>query len=256
MVDVRKIVVSVLISSMVVTLVSCGVKKEKTDEVLNEVISEELASNTETAETSESAAETIEETETDETEASEATEENVVAAETLPAYEYPGPELFYSVLYKYLIDELGQWYEPADVCIPCPVIIHEDESNKEDIRVYGDFWIYNYDLDGDTLVNTSGGSHPGCIHLKATDEGYEVTGMDAVEDGSNYDPTAKKIFGEYYEDFIKEIGDTEKTEKIRAQIIANYVAANNLSITAYRDYGWDPVTLPEENIDSFYSVLN
>ncbi len=46
------------------------------------------------------------------------------------------------------------------------------------------------------------------------------------------------------------------TEKTRAQIVANYVAANNLSVTAIQDYGWDPQTLPEENIDSFYSTLD
>ena len=51
-------------------------------------------------------------------------------------------------------------------------------------------------------------------------------------------------------------GEDEKVrEKTRAQIIANYVAANNLDITAYQDYGWDPVTLPKQNIDTFYSDL-
>ncbi|MCR5357092.1 MAG: hypothetical protein K6E63_06780 [Lachnospiraceae bacterium] len=174
----------------------------------------------------------------------------------LPKYEYPGPELFYSVLYDYLIDELGKGYEPSQVCIPCPVIVEEDESDKSDIRVYGDFWIFNYDLKGGILENTSGGSYPGCIHVKSTDEGYEVTGMEVVEDGSGYIESAKKIFGKYYDALNKATSDTEAREKIRAQIIANYVEANGLDITAYKDFGWDPVTLPEENIDSFYSTLD
>ncbi len=174
----------------------------------------------------------------------------------LPAYEYPGPELFYSVVYKYMIDEFGLHYEPADVGIPCPVIIAEDDSNKDDILLYGNFWYFNYKLNGDTLENTSGGSYPGVMHVKSTDAGYEVTGMDIVADGSDFDESAKKIFGKYYDSFMKDGEDDELREKTRAQIIANYVAANNLSIKAYQDYGWDPVTLPEENIDSFYSTLD
>ena len=95
-----------------------------------------------------------------------------------------------------------------------------------------------------------------CIHFKSTDAGYEVTSMDIVEDGSGYTDSAKKIFGKYYDAFAKDGQDEKKREEIRAQIIANYVAANNLNITAYQDYGWDPVPLPEENIDSFYSQLD
>lgn len=180
------------------------------------------------------------------------------SASALPPYEYPGPEAFYTVLYKYMIDELAEGYPEAEVTIPCPIIIAEDESNKDDIRVWGDFWVFNYDLNGDILENTSGGSYPGCIHLKSIDDGpgYEVTEMERVGDGSDYDPTAKKIFGKYYDAFVKSNEDTEGRDAIRAQIIANYAAANDLSIKAFQDYGWDPVPLPEENIDNFYSQLD
>ncbi len=173
----------------------------------------------------------------------------------LPEYSYPGPELFYSVLYDYLKDKLMDSPNENEVTIPCPIIVYMDESNNDDIRVYGNFWIYNYALERDTLKTSSGGSYPGCIHLKSTDAGYEVTDMEIVEDGSNYTESAKKIFGEHYDDFVKATGDSATTEEIRAQIIANYVAANNLSVTAYQDYGWDPVALPKENIDTFYSDL-
>ena len=176
----------------------------------------------------------------------------------LPPYEYPGPEAFYSVLYKYMTDELSEGYSDFQVTIPCPMIIAMDESNNEDIRVWGNFWVFNYNKTDDILECVSGGSYPGCIHLKAVDtpEGYEVTQMEQVGDGSDYDPTAKKIFGKYYEDLIRSDADTEAFEATRAQIIANYVAANDLDITAYKDYGWDKVVLPEENIDSFYSQLD
>ncbi len=173
----------------------------------------------------------------------------------LPAYEYPGPELFYTVLYQYLIDELAKNYPAADVSIPCPIIVAEDESNKEDIRIWGDFWIFNYDLNGDTLECASGGSYPGCIHVKDVlddPRGYVVTDFEIVGDGSDFDPTAKKIFGKYYDKFIKMQSDEKEREKVRAQIISNYVADKELNIKAYKDYGWDPVSLPEQNIDGFY----
>lgn len=230
-----------LIISMAGSMIACGSTADTT------ATTDTIIKETQEA-TAETSTEEVAEETTDEAPASEAT--------SLPAYEYPGPELFYSVLYQYLIDELGQYYEAADVTIPCPIIIHEDESDKEDIRVWGNFYIYNYELNGDTLETTSGGSHPGCIHLKSTDEGYKVTSFETVADGSDFEPTAKKIFGDYYEDLTKSSGDEEANEALRAQIIANYVAANNLEIKAYKDYGWDPVELPEENIDSFYSVLD
>ena len=160
------------------------------------------------------------------------------------------------MLYQYLIDELGENYETSDVTIPCPIIIKMDESDKEDIKIWGNFWIYNYKLNGDTLETESGGSYPGCIHMKDTGEGYEVVDFEQVPDGSDSIPTAKKIFGKYYNDYVKSNEDTNANEATRAQIIANYVFANNLEIKAYKDYGWDPVELPEENIDNFYSQLD
>ena len=178
------------------------------------------------------------------------------ASAELPKYEYPGPELYYSVLYQYITEECSKGYEiePGMVTIPNVYIIAEDDSNKDDMKVYGDFWVFNYTLNGETLEMQSGGQYPGCIHIKNTDTGYEVTSMEIVEDGNQYNSSAQKIFGDHYDEFMNLDKDAE--EATRAQIIANYVAANNLKITAYQDYGWDPVTLPEENIDSFYSVLD
>ena len=92
--------------------------------------------------------------------------------------------------------------------------------------------------------------------MKLDEAGYVVTGMDVVADGSDYMESAKKLFGDKYEDFAKVTSDQDAREANRAQIVANYVAANELNITQYQDYGWDPVTLPEENIDNFYSELD
>ncbi len=177
------------------------------------------------------------------------------AEASLPAYEYPGPEAFYYAIYQYVTDELSKNYDPADVTIPSVAEVYIDSSDKDDIKYYADFWIFNYDLDGDTLETKSGGNYPGIIHLKETDGLYEVTKIELVEDGEDFDENAKKLFGDQYDAFMKVYSDSDLNNEIRAQIIANYVAANGLPITQYQDYGWEPVQLPQENIDTFYSDL-
>ena len=177
-------------------------------------------------------------------------------ADVLPDYEYPGPESFFTELYDY-VEDFNKDYDEADVSIPCVRILEMDESDNSDIKVYGEFDIYNYDLDGDTLSCVSGGNYPGLIHVAMDDEGdYEVTGFDVVLDGDQFDASAKEIFGDKYDAFIKMNSDQDDRENVRAQIISNYVFANNLDIKYYQDYGWDKVELPEQNIDSFYSTLH
>ncbi len=268
----RGIVIAAIVMSAM--LAACGTKtveennaaKEQTVEESAAATEESTADSTEESVSAEEEKSSEAEVESTAEETTEETDENADATEAdtelnndsakLPSYEYPGPEQFYSALYAYLTDELGSGFSGSDVTIPCPIIIHEDESDDNDIRVYGDFWIFNYELKGDTLECTSGGSFPGCVHLKKAEAGYEVTGMDRAEDGSEFESSAKKIFGDYYEAYTKAADDTVSRDSTRAQIIANYVAANGLAIKSYKDFGWDPVTLPEENIDSFYSVLD
>ena len=111
--------------------------------------------------------------------------------------------------------------------------------------VWGDFWVFNYNLAGDTLETVSGGSHPGLMHIKQTDTGFEVTAFDQVEDGSRYMPSAKKIFGEKYDAFQTINSDEVRREKHRAEILANYVKKHNIPATKYKDYGWPIKNLTE-----------
>ena len=179
-----------------------------------------------------------------------------IRTDVLPDYEYPGPEAFYSVLYDY-VEDFGDKYEDSDVSIPCIRIVDIDESDKSDIKVYGDFYILNYNLSDDTLACASGGDYPGLIHMAMDPEDgdYEVIGFDVVGDGSLFESTAREIYGDKYDDFMAMYTDQDSIKTVRAQTIANYIAANNLDIKYYQDYGWDKVELPEENIDTFYSEL-
>lgn len=162
----------------------------------------------------------------------------------LPRYTYPDDDPYCNAITDYFIDEIAPQYMEAQLSVPQIAEIAVDDSDPEDVKVWGDFFVYNYDLDGTVLMFVSGGNHCGLIHLKKNDDGTAtVTSFDQVEDGSNFDPSAKKIFGEYYDKFMEVNSDNESREEFRKNILINYVEDNGLNITAYQDYGWDPVEL-------------
>ena len=154
---------------------------------------------------------------------------------------------YFSAITRYLINEFGNKYLKGEYCVPFQTIVAVDERKSDDILVWGDFWVFNYNLDGDILKTISGGSHPGLMHIKQTVTGFEVTSFEQVEDGSRYMPTAKKIFGDKYNDFHTINSDEQRREKHRAEVLANYVKEHNIPATKYQDYGWPVKELPFEN---------
>ncbi len=150
---------------------------------------------------------------------------------------------YFPAIERYLINECGSKYLEGQYCVPFQTVISVDERNSDDILVWGDFWVFNYNLVGDTLETVSGGSHPGLMHIKQTDTGYEVTVFDQVEDGSRNLPSAKRIFGERYTAFHAVNSDAERREKHRAEVLATYVKKHNIPATKYKDYGWPAKSL-------------
>ena len=173
------------------------------------------------------------------------TEVEVAAAEdnALPAFVYPEDDPVLSAVSDYITVELASNYEPADVCIPVIRVVAVDDSKEDDILVWGEFYVNNYDLNGDILETKSGGNYPGCMHLKKEEDVCTVTAFDVVEDGSRYDESAKKIFGDKYEEFTGLSSDDTDRENVRKETIKKYVDINGLNIKAYKDFGWEPVEL-------------
>ena len=114
-----------------------------------------------------------------------------------------GYEAYVALIEKYLVDSIGSQYSPGEMCIPVSNVIDVDDSDSTDVKVWGSFWVFNYNLSGDTLKTVSGGSHPGLFHLNVASNAWKITSFDKVGDGSNYLPTAKKIFGDKLEAFQK-----------------------------------------------------
>lgn len=146
----------------------------------------------------------------------------------------------------YLVKELGPEYLQGEICIPYAYILSANEDNLEDILVWGDFWVFQYNLAGDTLKMVSGGDHPGLLHLRQTADSYEVTAFDAVEDGSSFEPTAREIFGVKYDLLMSSLGNQEAREDARLYMTAEYVREHGLKATMLQDYGWPAVALPLE----------
>ena len=148
-------------------------------------------------------------------------------------------EMTYSnAINHYLTKEIGSQYLKGEYCVPIQNIVDVDDHNSKDILVWGDFWVFNYNQLGDTLKCVSGGSHPGLIHVCKTENGFEVTSFDQVEDGSSYLPSAKKIFGEKYDAFHNINSDEQKREEIRTEVLSAFVKEHNIPVTMYQDYGW------------------
>ena len=145
---------------------------------------------------------------------------------------------YFPAIDRYLTDSIGSQYAKGEHCVPIHSIVRVDERNSEDILVWGDFWVFNYNQVDDTLKCVSGGSHPGLMHIRQTEKGFEVTAFDQVEDGSSYLPTAKKIFGDKFDAFKTINSDEKNRERLRAEGLATYAKKNGLTVTLYQDYGW------------------
>lgn len=158
-------------------------------------------------------------------------------------YGYAGTDPVEAAVYKYLVEEVGAHFDKADASIPIVNIVHVDYTNPDEVLVYGDFWVENYDIEGDTLMCVSGGDFPGVMHVRKDDDGYNVSSFDMAGDGSDFDPSAKQLFGEHYDAFMKVYGDVEARNELRTITVSDYVNLNGLAVTQYQDYGWEPVKL-------------
>ena len=174
---------------------------------------------------------------------------NKPSAVPLAVEEEPQKETnYFPAIDRYLANEFGKGYAEGEHCVPLHPIVTVDERNGDDILVWGDFWVFNYNQVGDTLKCVSGGNHPGLMHIRQTENGFEVTGFDQVEDGTRFIPSAKRIFGDKYEVFNTIHDDAEARERLRAEGLAVYATKHNLSVTMYQDYGWPSKRLPPVNL--------
>ena len=151
---------------------------------------------------------------------------------------------YFPAIGRYLVDSIGSSYAKGEICVPMPSVVAVDERKSDDILVWGDFWVMNYNMVGDTLKTVSGGSHPGLMHIRQTENGFEVIGFDQVGDGSLFLKTAKQIFGDKFEAFQSVQSDAEKRKKHQEALLSTYIKKHGIAATMYQDSGRDAVALP------------
>ena len=92
--------------------------------------------------------------------------EKAASTDSVDAVEMMNHFPFLPALNQYLVDSIGSQYAPGEVCIPCPTIVACDNADSDSaMLVYGDFWVYNFNIAGDTLKTVSGGDHPGVMRV-------------------------------------------------------------------------------------------
>ena len=145
---------------------------------------------------------------------------------------------YYAAVERYLAEKIAGYYAKGEYIVPVYQEVAVNDSDSTDIRIWGDFWVYNYKQEGDTLKCVSGGSHPGLMHICQMGEYFYVSAFEQVEDGSRFLPSAKRIFGEYFEAFQIHHSDGDEHESLRHDVLRAFVRDHGLTATMYQDYGW------------------
>lgn len=139
----------------------------------------------------------------------------------------------------YLVSEIGSQYRQGQICVPTLMIV-----NEENDQVWGDFWVFWYNVSADTLKCISGGNHPGLMTLDKTDSNsYKVTSFVQVADGSDNLPSAKRIFRDHFDIYQNLSSNQNVREAVRREQLSEYVQSHNLPYRYYQDYGWPAVEL-------------
>ena len=145
---------------------------------------------------------------------------------------------YYAAVDRYLAEQVAGYYAKGEYSVPVYQEVAVNADDSTDIRIWGDFWVYNYKQEGDTLKCVSGGSHPGLMHICQMGEYFYVSGFEQVEDGSRFLPSAKRIFGNYFDTFQIHHSDGDEHESLRHDVLRAFVRDHGLSATKYQDYGW------------------
>ncbi|MBO4896954.1 MAG: hypothetical protein J5590_01485 [Clostridia bacterium] len=148
--------------------------------------------------------------------------------------DYVAWEPYLDVVADYILKEEGKNYAETDIKIPVPVVRFMDDTDKENIKIWADFIIDGFKIDGDNLVHESGGTSCGVIILKEDGDSYSVVDYKTAEDGAHFEPTLKEICEGDEDLYNKFIYAEEYKKQVEHDIISDYVSKNNIKVTSYQ----------------------
>ncbi len=249
----KKICLGILLSTALI-FTACGSTSGTADTPAGqkEPVAEEAAATEESAETVATEAATEAATEKEEAPSEEDTQEAATEAATeevkaaadstgtdFPEFGNAEKDAYLSAIYNGIIEYNKDMYEDGKVAIPSYVPIEQNFDDPEDITAWGYYIIMNYDPEGTTLVEKSGGVDPGLMHLKETDDGYEVVSYETTLDDSGLEELCDK----YGFDKSKFTLTQEDQDASIEASLCTYVDAYDLPIDSYQFTGWDKVML-------------
>ena len=153
--------------------------------------------------------------------------------------------LWQTTIDEYLTDVIGKRTHLDNVLIvPNYTVLAVDSSDNNDYRVWGDWQVFAYDTDGETLITSMAVWAPGLFHLKKTTDGFEVKQLEEVEEGRAIEENAQRIFGKYCDAFWEANRNQEYNDSLRRAMMSEYVRKNNLPYTRLElDSSQPPVNL-------------
>lgn len=175
-------------------------------------------------------------------------EEDTVTIYEYPVYSHETDDPYYLPACRYIMENCGSQYDAEDIMIPFVNILRVDDSDPEDILVWGNYKVINYEKCGSTLLVRSGGSYPGLIHMRRDGDSIAGVSMDVVKDGSDEEGSIEEIFGvdEELLEAYRRSNAYEEDHEIVLNTLRWYREDTGLAIEAYEDYGSDPVFLDED----------
>lgn len=192
------------------------------------------------------------------------TEVEIIKTSDENDFYYTGDNEYLKLLTDYMIENNG--FERKDtVLIPSPVVVKVDENDSHNIKVYGSFNIFGYEVDGDTLLSVNGGHYPGCAYYMKDEKGLHILEVDVAEDGNRYDSSLLEIC-EGDEELAAQVtkaadSSTDEYKKARRDFIKMYVDEYSLDINYYKDYGFRRVSIRDdieitEDENKFYDAID
>ena len=143
----------------------------------------------------------------------------------------------------YLVHEIGEHYLKSEICIPAISVVGSERADSNYVPVLCDCWVFWYTPSGDTLKCVSGGNHSGLMSLEEKDGKYTVTSFEQTLDGAGWEPSARRIFGSYYDVFQNMHSNHDLQEAVRREQLRYYLRRHNLPYRYYQDYGWPAVEI-------------
>ena len=169
----------------------------------------------------------------------------------LPAYTYTGSDAVEGAVAAYIVSDMSENIASEEGCvtIPAPVILKVEQIDDSHVKVYGDFWGFNYVLDGKVLETISGGEAPGIMTLEKSGDAWTVTAVETAGDGTDFAADIERFSqgDKELEDkyFDASDGMAPATAEVIRRFIRDYVNANGLTVAAYQDPYWPPVPLED-----------